>query len=134
MITMSFAGRIGRDAEVRSRQNGDPVTSFTVAVSIGKDKTQWINCAMFGDRGPKLAQYLTKGTSVGITGRPSAHGWKANNGDINADLQCAVDQVALLGGKSDSSDSQSGYGGGASGMGGGMADPNEDIPFSPEVR
>jgi len=102
MISMSFAGRIGKSAEVRNLQNGDEVTSFTVACNIGKDKTQWVNCAIFGERGGKLAPFLTKGASVGITGRPSARGWKANDGEIRADLQCSVDQVALLGSKSDS--------------------------------
>lgn len=141
MITMSFAGRIGKTAEVRNLQNGDEVTSFTVACSIGKDKTQWVNCAIFGERGPKLAPYLTKGASVGISGRPSARGWKANDGEARADLQCAVDQVALLGSKSDShgGGDSGGYGGGSAPqgkppMGGPNNDMSDEIPFGPEVR
>ena len=140
MITMAFAGRIGKNAETRNLSNGDPVTSFSVGCNAGKDKTVWVNCAIFGDRGPKLEQYLTKGTPVAVTGRPSARGWQKNgSSEINADLQCAVDQISLLGSRSDSQQS-SGYGGGASGGGygaapqGGPSDMSDDIPFSPEVR
>ena len=127
---MALAGRIGKDAEIRSLQNGDEVTSFTVACNVGRDKTVWVNCAIFGERGPKLAQFLKKGQSVGISGRPSARGWKANNGDINADLQCAVDQVALLGSKSDSQPSNQSSGGGYGGPPmGGPSDVDDEIPF-----
>lgn len=116
MITMALAGRLGKDAETRNLSNGDPVTSFSVGCNAGRDKTVWVNCAIFGDRGPKLAQYLTKGTPVAITGRPSARGWqKQGSSEINADLQCAVDQITLLGSKSDNQ--SSGYGGGSSGGG-----------------
>ena len=135
MISMSFAGRIGKSAEVRNLQNGDEVTSFTVACNIGKDKTQWVNCAIFGERGGKLAPFLTKGASVGITGRPSARGWKANDGENRADLQCSVDQVALLGSKSDG---EASGGGSASPRGAapqsGPTDLDDSIPFGPEVR
>lgn len=142
MITMSLAGRIGKNAETRNLPNGDPVTSFSVGCNVGKDKTVWVNCAIFGDRGPKLEQYLTKGTPVAITGRPSARGWQKNgSSEINADLQCAVDQVALLGSKSDAGGGQSSsYGGGSTGGGrgaapqGGPSDLDDEIPFAPEVR
>lgn len=145
MITIALAGRIGKNAETRNLSNGDPVTSFSVGCNAGKDKTVWVNCAIFGDRGPKLAQYLTKGTSVAITGRPSARGWqKQGSSEVNADLQCAVDQISLLGSKSDSQADNSGggygggYGGGSAPQGkppmGGPSDLDDEIPFGPEVR
>jgi single-strand DNA-binding protein len=143
MITTSFAGRIGKDAEVRHLQNGDPVTQFSVGCNAGKDKTVWVDCTIFGDRGPKLAEYLRKGTPVGITGRPSARAWKDKSGEARASLQCTVNDVALLGSRGDRDDSgerettasdyRKASGGG---YGGGTAPNNMDdeIPFGPEWR
>jgi single-strand DNA-binding protein len=69
MITTSFAGRIGKDAEVRHLRTATPSLSSRLAATPDKDKTVWVDCTIFGDRGPKLAEYLRKGTPVGITGR-----------------------------------------------------------------
>lgn len=130
-MIIAFSGRIGKDAETRTTQGGETVTSFSVGCNVGRDKTQWIDCAMFGDRGEKLAPYLLKGTAVGINGRPSVRAWINKDGEAVPVLGCAVNHVDLLGSKSDGN-RDSGYGGG-SGMASGP-DLGEEIPFSPEVR
>jgi single-strand DNA-binding protein len=62
--------RIGRDAETRFLQNGDAVTSLSLAFSFGKKdesgnrQTQWVDAAMWGKRGETLAPYLLKGSQV----------------------------------------------------------------------
>jgi len=71
MKTVSIAGRIGKSAETRRPQNGDPVTSFSVAVDDGygeRKSTMWFDCSLWGNRGNNLAQHLTKGTAVSLSG------------------------------------------------------------------
>ena len=99
MQQLLIAGNIGKNAEVRRLQNGDPVCNFSVAVDNGKDKqgqrrdSTWYDCSLWGKRGESLEQYLTKGGKVTVTGRPTVrvHEGKAYLG-IN------VDQITLQGG------------------------------------
>ncbi|MFA5920277.1 MAG: single-stranded DNA-binding protein [Methylococcaceae bacterium] len=60
----SFAGTVGRDAEVRCAPSGLAVLSFTVANNIGfgdKQQTLWIQVTLFGKRAEgQLQNYLKK--------------------------------------------------------------------------
>ena len=134
MLNMNFTGNLGKDAETRNTQGGDKVTSFSVAVKVGfgeRQKTQWVNCAFWGDRGEKVAPYLKKGTLVAITGTPSVRAYVPNGGgDPRAELGCSVGQLDLLGSKSEGG-SAGDYRAQTSGGGGGAApdDLDEDVPF-----
>lgn len=100
MSFLFLTGRIGQDAELRSTQGGTKVVSFSVADDVGfgdKKTTQWIKCALFGERAEKLAKYLTKGTSVEVMGNPSINSYEGKNGH-KAELQCRVIEVKLMGG------------------------------------
>lgn len=71
MKVITIAGNIGKDAVTRRTQDGTAVTGFPVAVEDrnGREKsTFWFDVALWGTRGEKLAQYLTKGTKVVVTG------------------------------------------------------------------
>jgi len=95
MKSVTIAGNIGRDAETRNTQHGDTVTSWSVAVEdrLGQDKkTLWFNCSLWGKRGVSLAQYLTKGGRVAVSGDLST---REHNGKTY--LTIRADQVTLLG-------------------------------------
>ncbi len=97
MKTITIAGNIGKDAETRTTQGGDSVTSFNVAVEDrgSKDKaTVWFSCSLWGKRGDSLAPYLTKGSKVAVSGDLSTR-----EHDGKTYLQVRVDQVSLMGGK-----------------------------------
>lgn len=105
MNSLQIAGRIGRDAEVKTLQSGDVLCTFSVAVSErkkGEDQTLWVRCTLFGERAEKLAQYLTKGTPLAVTGRAGVSAWQGKDGSLQCALELAVSQVTLLGSKSDS--------------------------------
>ena len=127
MSVIAFSGRIGKDAETRVTQSGERVTSFSVGCNVGKDKTMWVDCAIWGDRGDKLAPYLLKGTPVGVNGRPAVRAY-LKNGEAFAVQQCVVNHVDLLGSKGERQDS-----GGNQQTGSGQAPRNDDlddeIPF-----
>lgn len=71
MKTLTIAGNVGRDAELRRTQGGDPVLNFPVAVEdrSGKEKvTFWFDVSLWGKRGESLAQYIKKGSRIAVTG------------------------------------------------------------------
>lgn len=134
MLNMTIAGRIGKDAELRRTPAGKSVASFSVAVDVGwgdNKKTQWIDCALWGERGEKLAQYLTKGSNVTVRGRPDVRAW-VKNGEAGAAIQCHVDEVTLQGGGQKAAGNGSGQSGGYGGGYGNQPSPSDlddDIPF-----
>lgn len=107
MNNLTVAGQLGRDAEVRFLPNGDPVANFSIADSQGKDKDAiWWNCQLFGKRAESLAQYLTKGQSVTITGSVSQRKYTDKNGVEKISTDVRVNDVALQGGKREATQSQ----------------------------
>ncbi|MFT5451705.1 MAG: single-strand DNA-binding protein [Enterobacterales bacterium] len=100
-----FTGNLGKDAEVKVTQSGMSVCSFSVAVKSGygdKEKTTWANCALFGKRAEgQLPQYLKKGAQVCISGQLTLDEWKGDDGTTQKSLKVNVDDLDLIGGKSD---------------------------------
>ena len=104
MNNITIAGQLGKDAEVKFLSNGDPVASFSVADSQGKDKpTIWWNCSLFGKRAESLAQYLTKGQSVTVSGNVTEREWTDKEGIKRKQHDIRVGDVALQGGKREES-------------------------------
>ena len=59
-----FIGRVGRNAESRHTESGKQVLNWSLAVDSGYGSTKttiWLDCALWGERGAKLAQYILKG-------------------------------------------------------------------------
>ena len=130
MKSITIAGNIGKDAVTRTTQGGDKVTSWTVAVEDrqGQEKrTIWFDCAIWGKRGETLAQYLTKGGKVSVSGELSTR-----EHDGKTYLSIRADQVTLLGGKSDGGEDRGQSGG--YGAGGRPTDDGDAIPFMMEYR
>ena len=104
MNVMTAIGRLGRDAEVKYTTDGKPVTTFAVAVDDGfgeRKVTTWIDCALFGERGPKIADYIRKGDRIGITGSIRLDTFTTRDGAEKAKVAMRVQDVTLLGGKAD---------------------------------
>lgn len=141
MQVITVAGKLGRDAEVRQTQGGDSVCSFSVAVDQrnGRDKsTNWWRVSLWGKRGDALAQYLTKGSSVTVSGEFSLSEYEGK-----PQLNIRANEIALQGGKQDGGNQASGDRNGNSRNGGGGGDgwtgqapaddaynPSDDIPFA----
>ena len=105
----TFTGRLGRDAESKYLPTGTAVLEFSIAVDTGfgdKRRSFWLKCAMFGDRGPKLAQYLTKGQQVAVSGEFDPRPYQAKDGAEKISLELRISAVELIGGKNDTQQSQ----------------------------
>lgn len=104
MNSCNFVGRLGRDAEVRHTSAGTPVTTFAVAIEDGfgeRKTTTWIDCAMFGERGEKVAGYIRKGDRIGVTGSIRLDTYTTRDGVEKSKVALRVQDITLLGGKSD---------------------------------
>jgi single-strand DNA-binding protein len=79
-------------------------------VDNGKDKngnkrdSTWFDCSIWGKRAESLERYITKGTKVVLTGRPTA---REHNG--KAYLGISVSDLTFMGGNSQGERRQDNY-------------------------
>ena len=136
MNSWNFTGNLGRDCDTRYTQSGDAVVSFSVGVKAGfgdKATTTWANCSMFGKRGEAVSAYLKKGTLVGIVGEVNLREYQDKEGQKRYSLDVRVNDLTLLGCKSDRSEPAKAKDKpqrNAQGAQGGAFDDSDDIPFN----
>jgi single-strand DNA-binding protein len=100
MNSFNAIGRVGKDAQTRFTQGGEPVTGWSLAVDSGygdKKQTLWLDCSLWGKRGEKVAEYITKGSQLGVSGEL---GSREHDGKTYLTLR--VGEVSLIGGKPES--------------------------------
>jgi len=98
MIAISFVGNLGADPEVRVLENGTKVLNLRVAAQSSfksDDPAEWLDCAMWGDRGAKLQEMLHKGSKVFIRGSFNTRKWE-KEGRTGTQLEVRVDDLQLL--------------------------------------
>ena len=107
MNSITIAGTLGKDAEVKYLANGDAICNFSVADSQGREKpTMWWNCGLYGKRAESLSQYLVKGQAVTVTGSVSEREWTDKEGNKRKSMDVRVNDVALQGGRKDAEPQQ----------------------------
>jgi single-strand DNA-binding protein len=97
MNCFSGIGRIGKDAVLRHTGNGKAVLGWSLAIDKGwgdNKQTVWLDCALWGDRGEKLADKILKGDRLGVAGEL---GTREHDGKTYITLD--VREVTLLSGK-----------------------------------
>ncbi len=99
MFSMTIAGNVGKDAQLRRTQGGDPVLGFSVAIDQGKDKSGnkresvWVQCSIWGKRAESLESYIKKGTKLVVTGRPGVNVYEGKGS-----LTLSVNDLTFMGG------------------------------------
>ena len=107
MNSITVAGTLGKDSEMKKMPNGDALCNFSVADSQGKDKpTIWWNCSLYGKRAEALSQYLVKGQAVTVSGTVSEREWTDKEGGKRKSMDVRVGDVALQGGRRDAEPQQ----------------------------
>jgi len=104
--SVTIAGRLTRDAELKSAGSGTMLSRFTLAVnrSVKKDG-EWTDEAGFfdvnlwGRLAESLNQYLVKGKQVAVTGELRRERWQ-QDGQNRSRVLIVADRVQLLGGES----------------------------------
>lgn len=154
---VQLIGRLGRDPEVRTFQNGGKIVTLRMATSETwrdkqtgerKELTEWHTVAIHNEAVGKIAeQYLRKGSEVYVEGKLETRKWQDQSGQDRYSTEITIrpyrGEIVLLGGKdggkgggSDRDDEDRGGGSrGSSSSGGGgssakrPAIDDDEIPF-----
>lgn len=104
MNIISVTGRVVRDAEPSVLPgSGIGKASFTICVerNYQKDKNNkkvdFIPVEVIGNHATKLAQYLTKGKMIGVTGEINIDTWE-KDGQKKSFTKIKADKIEFLGG------------------------------------
>jgi single-strand DNA-binding protein len=103
--SISLVGRAGRDPEARYFESGSCVANLSLAVNrIGRDTPpDWFNLAIWGKQAQVAADYVRKGSLLGITGSLAEERWTdRDSGEERSKLVVRVNRLDLLGGRRDS--------------------------------
>ena len=106
--SVTLVGRAGRDPEVRYFESGTVVANLTMAVNRRnrEDEPDWFNLEIWGKQAQVAADYVKKGSLIGITGSFKMDSWKdRNTGEDRNKPVVRVDRLELLGSKRDSENS-----------------------------
>ncbi len=105
--SISLVGRAGRDPEVRYFESGSIVANFAIAVNRRnkQDEPDWFNLEIWGKQAQVAADYVKKGSLIGITGSFKLDQWKdKKTGEDRSKPVVRVERLELLGGKRDIED------------------------------
>jgi single-strand DNA-binding protein len=99
---MQFVGRLTANADVNAVKGDKQVINFTVAINQRwknksgekQEKTAFVDCAYWRNSG--VAEFLTKGTVVEISGWMEAQGYQSKKDGIRARLICTCDTIKLF--------------------------------------
>lgn len=98
MITTIFTARIGKDAQVINGKNGS-FMSMEVVVNErvnGQEKATWVRVTSSKSNHVNLAQYLTKGKVITITGNASTRAWIDKEGKAQSQLRISASNIDFL--------------------------------------
>ena len=94
--SITIAGRLTRDPELRYTSNDIPVASFTVAVdrdrknSDGTKETDFINCTAWRSTGEFVNKYFAKGMLAIVSGRLEIREYTDRNGNKRTSPEVVV--------------------------------------------
>ena len=104
-------GRLTKDPELRyAAGSGTAVCRFTVAITrqFKKDETDFINCVAFGKTGETIAQYITKGRQVAVTGSIRTGSYESNSGEKRYTTDVVLDGFEFIGNSNSSNSDNAG--------------------------
>ena len=110
--TVTLVGRLTRDVELRYAESGRAVANFNLAVNRpfknanGDREADFINVIQFGKGAELTAQYMNKGSQIGVTGRIQTRNYENNEGRRVYVTEIVADQVAFLDSKNDRQNNQ----------------------------
>ena len=104
MNNVSLIGNLVRDIELKYTNNGTAVGKFTIAVGRrfkkeGQQDTDFINCIVWNKSAEIMAQYLNKGSKVGINGRIETGSYDNKEGKKVYTTDIVVENFYFLGSK-----------------------------------
>ncbi len=102
--SITLVGWAGRDPEVRYFESGTMVANLTLAVNRRnrEEEPDWFNLEIWGRTAQIAADYVKKGSLLGIVGSLKLDHWKdRNSGEDRSRPVIRVDRLELLGSRRD---------------------------------
>ena len=102
--SVTLVGRAGRDPEVRYFESGTVVANLTLAVNRRSrdEEPDWFNLEIWGRQAQVAADYVKKGSLLGIIGSLKFDHWKdRNSGEDRTKPVVRVERLELLGSRRD---------------------------------
>lgn len=101
MNAVNLVGRMTRDPELRQTNSGTAVVNFNLAVnrmfksSDGQD-ADFINILAFGKTAENTAQYCSKGSLIGVSGRIQTRNYTNSQGNKVYVTEVVANEVQFL--------------------------------------
>ncbi len=97
-------GNVGNDPEMRFTPNGNPVTSFNLAVNHGfttregerRQETEWFTIVSWNRLAETCNQFLSRGRRAYVEGRLKTHVWDGPDGQRRFRNEVIANQVLFL--------------------------------------
>lgn len=101
MNRVILVGRLTKDPELRYTQSGKGVASFTIAVNRlfktnGEQEADFINGVVWGKPAENLANYMKKGSQIGVDGRIQTRSYDNNEGKRVYVTEVVADSISFL--------------------------------------
>ena len=113
--------------------SGTAVCRFTVAITrqFKKDETDFINCVAFGKTGETIAQYVTKGRQLAVTGSIRTGSYDGQDGVKRYTTDVIVESFEFIGNSNSNNQSNAGAWNPSEDRGFGVEEPIDDgdMPF-----
>lgn len=96
--SVTLAGRLTKDPELRYTQSQKPVATFTIAVDrdynpTGEKETDFPQIVAWNKTAEFVHQYITKGSMVIVTGRLQSREWTDKNDTKRVSWEVVADHV-----------------------------------------
>lgn len=107
-----LVGRLTKDPDLRYTPNGVAVANFTVAVNRpfsnqqGNREADFINCVIWRRQAENLANYMKKGSMVGVDGRIQTRSFDGQDGKRVFITEVVAESVQFLESKGSSQSGQ----------------------------
>lgn len=102
---VTLVGRCGGEVQIRHFQSGSVVANLTLAVNRptrNSDEPDWFNLEIWGRTAQVAADYVKKGSLIGISGNLKMEYWNDRNTGVQRSKPVVrVNRLDLLGGRND---------------------------------
>ncbi len=99
---VTLVGRLTKDPDLRYTQSGTAVGQFTLAINRNftnannEREADFINCVIWRKAAESLANYATKGTLIGLTGRIQTRNYENQQGQRIYVTEVVTESFQLL--------------------------------------
>lgn len=115
MNKVILMGRLTRDPEVSTSQQGNTFARYSVAVDRkikreGQPEADFFNCVSYGKQAEFVEKYLKKGTKVVLSGRLENNNYTNKDGQKVYDVRISVEEIEFAESKTGSGQGQTNQG------------------------